>query len=226
MPTNTLLSWSGAVDEVILRLGNRTDIDTRAELWLNTAQYLFAKCWLDNTDFDETSTFYTNSGQAEYGLDSVVAAITDIIGIECVTSQDDTLTTPVIFKMQRFPWQEYRALSQLGSGQPSQWTRRGTTMAFSPEPDDSYLITVDYRRMPQQGVIEIDPGSQEWLLKVATWVGWSALQQSDRATEVLRELPSTVQALFQQPLSQNQWEAMADQDLRLLPMGFDETWYR
>ena len=233
MPIDILYQFGGAVAELQLRLGGRNDssggiaFTSRLTQWLDSAQYLIARCPVSLPDLDTTTAILDLiPDQAEYIMNSTTPPITNRIGITLIQMVDPTSSPTFKMRMRRFPWNEYRALSQQASARPTRWTRRGDMLAFDPIPDkDGYEARIDYRRMPQQGVCNIDAAYQELWIKVAKWLAWSSLDQPDKARASLAELPPLFQTWIQMPLDEDQWEAMADPDIAIVPQGWAGGWY-
>jgi len=229
VPLYTVYSFGEAAIELQLRLGGRTDSSqgvpfiNRCYNWLNQAQLLIARAPVAMSDLDSTTaTLPLVQGINQYMRGQTLPPMTDMIGIVSVRIQG-----PTNFRMRRMPFIEYRALSQYATGQPARWTRRGNILAFDAFPDNQgpYTVLYDYRARPIQNTVSIDAEYQDAWIQIAKYLGWSALDQEAKAKTALSELPNLWQQWVQQPLDEEQWEAMNDPDLVIAPMGWDRGWY-
>jgi len=221
MPFNPLYTFAQAEVELQLRLGNRTDLGSgsanRLAGWLNSAQYRIAACVTAAEDLDQTFTFQTVDGQSEYDEVSIIPPLTNVIGIKDVRND----TTEI--SCRRFPWTEFRSLSQQASGSPLRWARFGYTIALDPQPnsDGPYTISINYRMQPQFGLTQLPNWCQEDWITVAEWIGWKALMKPDRANAAVSMLPRSLAINVQQPLDRDRWESMNDTAQVIAPVGFD-----
>lgn len=221
MPFNTLYTFNQAELELQARLGNRTDLGSgssdRLANWLNSAQYRIAACVTAAEDLDQTFSFQTVDGQSEYDEVSIIPPLTNVIGIRDIRND----TTQV--SCRRFPWTEFRSLSQQAPGPPLRWTRFGYTLAFDPQPDSEgpYTILIDYRMQPLYGVTQIPNWCQEDWITVAEWIGWKALMKPDRAQAALAQIPAGLAINVQQVMDRDRWESHYDTDQVIAPVGFD-----
>lgn len=221
MPFNPLYNFEQAETELQLRLGNRSDLGSgssdRIASWLNSAQFRIASCVTAAEDLDQTFSFTTVSGQSQYSEVEIIPPLTNVIGIKDIRND----TTEV--SCRRFPWTEFRSLSQQASGPPLRWARFGYVIALDPQPDDGgpYTILIDYRMQPQFGVTQIPNWCQEDWITVAEWIGWKALMKPDRASAALSMLPAALALNVQQVLDRDRWESMMDTAQVIAPVGFD-----
>jgi hypothetical protein len=205
--SHELMSFSSMRDEVRLRLGNRTDIQSRIGDWLNMAMLSLAKTELEFPFLETQSTLLImNEDQTSYDLEAI--GLTDVLGIRLFrNTTDDQL-------LRRFPFREFRALATQASGTPTRWTRRGNTVFVDPAPDERKETLIDYRRLPQPDTVDFD---SEWLntiIDLATVYGWRGLQKYENAQRITQLLPAIVQLRLSQPLSQDDVEAQTD-DVRV-----------
>ncbi len=231
MPVNTLYSFAGAQVELSLRLGGRNDsssgvsFSNRTAQWLNSAQMLMARATIAMPDLEQSATFNLNSGQNEYSFNSTIPPLTDIIGIEQIQIADTTQTPVLKQRLARFPFREYRALSMQATAQSTRWTRKGYIIAFDPIPDKAgYQILIDYRKQPVMNGVSIPAEFQEQWIKLAVYMAWSALGQNDKAQLTYRELPTTIRTALEQPLDDDQWDAMNDPELGIRPSNWGVGW--
>lgn len=216
MPLDPQYSFDSAADEIVLRLGRRNDnnFPSRVREWLNSAMNRAAASLIDAPDLEDTLTLTIDDGINEYDLRTTTPPITDLIGIKYVKN----LWTG--YRMRRFSFEEYRQLVNQASGDPMRWARKGYVLALDPVPNNNTTqVTIEYRRLPEAGVLEFDSKHHDSIIKMATAIGWSALMEHQRSQSVTAELPPIWQAAFASPFSQEQWEAMWDPDLGLRPMS-------
>lgn len=222
-----LYSFDSAKEELRLRLGGRTavpsqDFDKRLERWLDSAQAMLAKSELELPRLDQiNTTAQVVNGTSEYNLRNLLTgSLTDIantntlgdfIGLQLVRNDTDDIF------MSRFPFADYRKISSQASGSPTRWTRKGTLLVVDPKPDDTYELRIDYRRRPRLGVVEVDTEWQESWLQLATFIGWRALDEMQKASGVFQQLPAAVQFAVQRPLGEEEWEALWDDRLAIVP---------
>jgi hypothetical protein len=224
MPFNTLYNFNQAETELQLRLGNRADLGAgsadRLAAWLNSAQYRIAACVTAAEDLDQTFSFTTVNGQSQYDEVSIIPPLTNVIGIKDVRND----TTQV--SCRRFPWTEFRSLSQQASGPPLRWARFGYTLALDPQPDSDgpYTISISYRMQPLFGVTQLPNWCQEDWITVAEWIGWKALMKPDRASAAVSMLPASLAMNVQQPLDRDRWESMNDTSQVIAPSGFENPY--
>lgn len=232
MPFNSLYTWDQAETELNLRLGNRNDLGVgagttdRIARWLNAAQYRIAACVLAAEDLDQTLILTTVDGQSEYSEQSIIPPLNNAIGIKDMRNnnvQGASQTPDMGLKMRRFPWTEYRSLSQQAQSPPLRWARFGYIIALDPQPDSNgpYTIKIDYRMQPQQDTVQIPNWAQEDWITVAEYIAWKALMKPDRAQAAINALPPAVALKVSQPLDRDQWESMWDTDQVIAPIGFD-----
>lgn len=197
--------------ELTRRLGGRVDTTTRdrADRWLDSAQLQFAKCFIELPLLEQVvEGFSVVEGTSEYNLSSSpFFTFGDIIGIRSV--RNNTANQPL--RMHRFPFESYRAISQQAESMPVRWSRKGTLFVVDPKPDDQYELTIDYRRRPQLGVIELDSEWHEAMLNYATFIGWNALSQPNLAQSALNAIPASTLRDLQTPIPEEEWEAYWDQ---------------
>jgi hypothetical protein len=220
MPFNPLYTFSQAHDELQLRLGNRTDLGTgsadRLNQWLNSAQLRIAGCTIENPDWDVLAfPMTTVNGQSEYSLLEILPPLTGFVGIKNIRNN----TTQV--KCRRFPWSEYRSLSQQAPGPPMRWTRWGYIIAFDPQPNDEYQILIDYRRQPTYDTTEIPNIFQEDWLHLSESYGWQALMKLDRAQAAASRISANLQMYLNMQLDDALWDSYWDTDQTIAPFGFD-----
>lgn len=209
-------TFNTAVEELIFRFGNRTDLTSRAGEWINAAQQRVARSLIDMPELEDIIEEFTVTENIPiYDLRTTAPALVNIIGLRTIKNNETG------YRLRRFPWYEFRSLVNQAGAQPSRWTRRGNYLAFDPKPDETVTMLIEYRRRPQMDVLETPSEWQEDLIKLATSIGWSSLGEHERSRAILAELPATLLQSWQQPLTQEQWEAFYDPDLSFLPRGWE-----
>lgn len=215
MPIDTEYTFERAANEVVLRMGRRNDngFTDRVTDWLASAQYKIAQSFIEVPDLEDEVTLAITEGVKEYDLRTTSPPITEIVGLKWLKYEKTG------YRLRRFSWDEYRDLVNQASSDPVRWCRRAYTLAFDPIPVTSgYSVTIQFRRLPMYGALELGNQWQESVIKLATAIGWSALMEHERSKAVFAELPLILQAAVSQQLDQYQWEAAFDPDLGIRPM--------
>lgn len=208
-----LYTFASFVNELGPALGNRDDLGSRINTWVNEAQSFLATCdielpRLERIGFGPLSTV---AGTPEYSLTAApFSNPNDIVGIRAVrvTSTSNPL------RLRRFAFEEYRSLTTQASGPPNRYARWGNTIVFDPNPDAVYTVIFDYRRYPVLGTIEVENAYQKILMSLSMAIGFERLQQFKEAGAAMALLPQWVSRAWQNPLSQSELEARWD------PSGF------
>jgi hypothetical protein len=198
-----IYNFNTAVTEITLALGNRSDINSRVQDWLNSAQLQMAKTDLEMPQLEETVTgFRVVSGQSEYNLLStpVFSDFNNILGFRFI--KNDTTGVP----MGRFDWSDYRRLVSQAVSPPVRWTRKGNLFAVDPQPDATYQLRIDLRRRPRQNMIELDGEWQGHLINATIMIGAQRLGLKDTAQMAQWMLPKAVLVLLQTLTDQNDLE--------------------
>jgi hypothetical protein len=211
--TVDLYSWSQARTEALRRLGGRTDstTSTRMDNWLESAQHQLAKTFVELPRLEQvTDNVLLSPGESEYDLLTESFTLNDLIGILSVRNEGATDGTGTPFRMYRFPFYEYRALSTQSSSQPVRWARHGNLFVVDPEPDKQYQLTIDYRRRPREQTVELDTEWHESWINLAVYYGWKALGQSNQAQAVFDAIPAWLQKQLQYPVQEQEWEQWWD----------------
>jgi hypothetical protein len=232
-----IYSFAAAVIELQLRLGGRNDssqgvlFTNRLANWLNSAQYAIAAAIVAVPDLEQVATLNLVNGQTEYSFNTVSPPLTDIIGIQQIQVVDGSVSPVNKQKLRRFPWNEYRTISQQATARPTRWSRKGNLLALDPVPNlgggpNGYQLTIDYRKAPVQGQVAVPAQYSEAWIKLGEFYAWGALGQPDRAAIAKAMLPTAIQVLIENPLDQDQWEAMWDVDLAIVPEGWEgNSWF-
>ena len=217
MPLDPEYSFAQALDEVILRLGRRNDNDFqgRCVYYLNSAIYRIATSFMDVPDLEDYINIPIAPDVNEYDLRTTAPPINEFVGLKWMKYEKTG------YRLRRFPYDEYKNLVHQAHGDPVRWARNGYTLCLDPIPTaPDYDLVVQFRRLPQQGFLELDSKWHENAIKMAVCIGWGAVMEHERSRAVLAELPASFQLLIQQPIDQSQWEAAFDPDLGIRPLSF------
>jgi len=153
--------------EVISRLGNRTDITTRAKQWVNQAQFSIATSYRF-FELEVSVTGSTTSSTRTYSLPS---------DLRVILSLRDTTNSR---KLTQADWRTFDKLNQT-TGKPSRYTRFGSSIELDPTPDDTYGLSLRYLKRVASMVNGTDEPvlPDEWIEAIilrACWIGALALQ--------------------------------------------------
>lgn len=167
------MDFSEIYGEVINRLGNRTDITTRAKQWVNQAQFSISTSYR----FFELETSVTGSTTAStrsYSLPSDLRAILSL--------RDTSNNT----KLGLADWRTFDKLNQT-TGKPSRYTRFGSSFELDPTPDATYNLSLRYLKRVASLVNDTDEPvlPDEWIEAIilrACWIGSASLQMFEQAT--------------------------------------------
>ena len=217
MPLDPQYTFARAADEVLLRMGRRNDnhFVERVNDWLNSAQYRIVSSYIEVPDLEDTLTLNITEDVNEYDLRTTSPPLTDIVGLKWLKYEKTG------YRLRRFSWDEYQNMVNQAHGDPMRWARRGYVLAFDPIPNESgFDVTIQYRRNPQYGVLELDTKWHESVIKLAVSYGWSALMEHERSRAVVAELPALLQMAVNTPLDQYMWESAFDPDLGIRPMSW------
>jgi hypothetical protein len=197
-----LYTFSSLQGELILRLGGRGDVSTRAATWINTAMEALATCQVSLPALEKTVDKLLVVGVNEYVYNAAPWSILDLLGIRGIRN------TTAKYRLTWWSWAEYRQLSTLPSGTANRWTRFGYTVAFDQIPTATDSLKIDYRRHPTHDTLaDFEDQWHELLLNMALAIGWNALQDYSQAAIVTKLLPMFIQAAIQLPMTPEEWEA-------------------
>lgn len=102
-------------------------------------------------------------------------------------------------------WSEYKGnigrADTDAESKPTQWTRRGTYIYLFPTPDDTYAITIDYRRkitsdISGSSTTEIGGEWDEPIVQLATYKGFMWMNDFEKAQAVKAEFMETTADLL------------------------------
>jgi len=162
--------------ELVWRVGNRTDLANRSLVWLNDAYFeLLLSPRFTFFETDRTFTFQTVAGGRTFNILSVVPDLWFILDL-----RNDTMQR----KLDRYSFTEFdrkwRVLAL-----PTRYTRYGPNIEFDPTPDKVYDMTMRYRLRPAELAVDgTHMLTREWdevIITMAVQKGWEALEQWDKA---------------------------------------------
>lgn len=208
-----ILSFEQSIEEVADRLGGRRRELDRIEDLLNESQLWLAKSDVPLPPFETLVTKVLPPNQAEFSI-SMDLGIIDRIGLRSIRNQDQQLG------LSWFDWKSYRRISQQASGPPTRVTTHGDRIAFDPIPDLAVTLLIDYRRMPVLGTFELDATWLESWLTLATHLCWKALNEPALAQSAFNSLPPWLQQRLMTPMTENEWQAMWDDELGMVASPF------
>jgi len=156
--------------EVISRLGNRSDITARAKQWVNQAQFSIATNYRF-FELEVSVTGSTTSSTRTYSLPS---------DLRVILSLRDTTNSR---KLTQADWRTFDKTSQV-TGQPSRYTRFGSSIELDPTPDATYSLSLRYLKRVASMTNDTDEPvlPDEWIEAIilrACWIGALALQMNE-----------------------------------------------
>ena len=156
--------------EVISRLGNRSDITARAKQWVNQAQFSIATSYRF-FELEVSVTGSTTSSTRTYSLPS---------DLRVILSLRDTTNSR---KLTQADWRTFDKTSQV-TGQPSRYTRFGSSIELDPTPDATYSLSLRYLKRVASMTNDTDEPvlPDEWIEAIilrACWIGALALQMNE-----------------------------------------------
>lgn len=208
-----ILSFEQAMEEVADRLGGRRKEMDRIEDLLNESQLWLARSDVPLPPLEAQIVRDLTMLQAEYSIQADLQ-IVDRIGIRNVRNTDVNLG------LAWFDWKSYRRISQQAVGQPTRVTTFGDRIAFDPIPDTHVTILIDYRRQPVLGRFELDVTWLEWWVTMAVHLAWKALNEPALAQSAFNSLPPWLQQRLMTPMTENEWQAMWDDELGMVASPF------
>src|SRR6266576_2639953 len=131
-----MAGFTAIQNEVISRLGNRTDLSARSSVWINDAYFeLLMNPTFEFFELDTSATITTVVGQASYTMPANLWFLLDVV---------DTTNSR---KLERTHWQVLDRVTPT-SGQPTRYSRFALTIQLDPIPDSVITITLRYRIRP------------------------------------------------------------------------------
>ncbi len=170
-------------DEVRLRLGNRTDIDSFIDTWIRDAYRDI--CNLPSIDprithpaLEAQDPLNVTQGVRTYDLSTLFPSLWTIVSVRIVTPGKEMWMEKGSIK--RFDRTNYP------TSRPSRWIRYGSNLELDTVPDDNYTLMIRYLKRPSGlafdgDVTEIDDIWDEVIVLGATWRGFDALLDHERA---------------------------------------------
>lgn len=163
-----MISYVAMKTELKARLGNRQDLDTRMDRWLNQAFFeILVNPRFSFFELDTTATFDTVAGTREYSLTGYTN-LWFIADVRDMTNQH---------KLLRTHWSYMDKVVDV-SGQPTRYYRYGESIFLDPIPDAIYNVRIRYRRRPNDiGVMSDFEGlGTEWEEKIVTLAACKAFE--------------------------------------------------
>lgn len=134
-----MVSYDVMKTELKSRLGNRQDLDTRMDRWINYAFFeIVSNPRFNFWELDSDYQFTTVAATAEYDIQSGAGDLHFILDVRDTTNER---------KLLRTHW-SYLDKVVATSGAPTRYYRFGPNIILEPTPDDAYDITVRYRKRP------------------------------------------------------------------------------
>lgn len=211
-------SFSAIKTEVVARLGNRSDINSRVERWINYAFFeLLLNPRFSFFELDQTVSFATVANQTGYqvGTDILVTQQTFwfILDITDVTNQ------------RHLSRSHFQVLDRVSSttGQPTRYYRFGMSVFLDPTPDAAYNLRMRFRQRPADldiNSVNIFGLQTEWeepLIVLSTIKGFEALDQRQKAQEQRQIFEAILPTRLDVPTLED-----ADAEVTISPMNWME----
>lgn len=168
-----MASFDAIKSEVVARLGNRTNIDSRVNLWINDAYFeLLMHPRANFYEIEKAATANTAASIRSYDLPADLWHILDI--------RDSTNNR----KIRRKHWESFDRRAHT-SGMPQLYARFGQTIELDPTPDATYTLIIRYKFRPADMATGDSPLiSREWdevLTVLAVTKGFEALEEQEKA---------------------------------------------
>jgi hypothetical protein len=162
--------------EIVWRVGNRTDLANRSMIWLNDAYFeLLMSPRFTFFELDRQFQFSTVPMQRVYDVVAMVPDLWIILDFRNETMQQ---------KIARYHWSEFDRKWRVFAI-PVRYARFASTVEFDPTPDKVYDLTMRYRLRPpeliQGGVHLLTREWDEVIITMAVQKGWEALEQWEKS---------------------------------------------
>lgn len=188
-----MLSFAAIKTEVTARLGNRTDIASRVDRWINYAWFellLNPRFAFFELDVVLDPFTVTVPGTATYIVPTDLWFILDL-----TDTTNSRKIDRVSFQMidNQFPT----------SGQPVRYYRFSNTLTFDPVPDLAYDIKLRYRKRPNDlgtaSNLLIGTEWEELIVSLSVKKGYDALGSKDAAAAELQLVEQMMQTRYDVP---------------------------
>lgn len=168
-----MASFDAIKTEVKSRLGNRTNIDSRLNVWINDAYFeLLLNPRFNFFELDKAAQASTAALIRSYDLPTDLWYILDI--------RDDTNNR----KLRRRHWETFDRRSH-NEGQPNLYARFGLSVELDPTPDAVYTLIIRYKFRPVDLVSGGSPAiGREWdevITVLSVIKGFEALEEQEKA---------------------------------------------
>ena len=181
------MNYSTMVTLVTRNLGNRTDIASLVEEWINSTYLdIVTKGRLPELrrfgplhipDLEATTTFSTASDDADYLYSAIASNILFPLAL-----RDTTNDNPI----RRRPLRWYARHKATSTGKPQRYVTFSKTIYLDPTPDDTYTIQIWYRKTVDIPILQagadtpvIDELWHELIVLGATYRGAMSLRMVD-----------------------------------------------
>ena len=211
-------SFTAIKTEVVARLGNRSDITSRVERWINYAFFeLLLNPRFSFFELDQSIQFQTVAGQVGYLVGTDIFITKEqfwfILDIQDVTNQ------------RHLSRSHYQVLDRVSSttGQPVRYYRFGMGVFLDPTPDAVYLLRMRFRQRPadltqsSQSIFGLQTEWEEPLIVLATIKGFEALDQRQKAQEQRQIFEAILPTRLDVPTLED-----ADAEVTISPMNWME----
>lgn len=168
-----MASFDAIKTEVTARLGNRTNISSRANIWINDAYFeLLMHPRFNFFEIEKAAQANTAVNIRSYDLPTDLWHILDI--------RDDTNNR----KLRRRHWESFDRRSHT-LGQPQLYARFGQTIELDPTPSSVVTLIIRYKFRPTDLVTGNSPiTGREWdevLTVLSVIKGFEALEEPEKA---------------------------------------------
>lgn len=205
-----LYTFTDAKNHLKKRVGNRSDItDTEYGKYINQAQQVMATNIKGLETFDTTIDKPLTIGQNIYTIGAgAQIAIPNFFAISSIKR-----LAPDIQLMRRAEWRMLDSYTTFPNGPPIFWARQNNLLVFQAKPTVATTVQIRYRRLATVDVLDVPDEWFEHLLNLAMVFVYPTIGRNKERDDLFKKLPTQLQLGALNPLSPNQWEALADQDL-------------
>lgn len=168
----SFMNFGNVYGEVINRLGNRSDITSRAKQWVNQAHFSIGTSY-KFYELEVKATSSTSASVRSYSLPT---------DLRVILSLRDTSNNR---KLNLGDWRTFDKLNQV-TGKPSRYIRFGSTFELDPTPDAIYNLSLRYLKRLASLLNDSDDFilPDEWIEAIilrACWIGSTSLQMFESA---------------------------------------------
>ena len=199
-----------ALSQLRARIGHRNDInDVDMTKFINQAQLVLATNIKGLDVFDEfASPVIIPAGVTTVPIGAGGFNLTTLWAVESMRN----LTVNQF--MMRGGWNELSRISSIPEGPQLRWLRRYDLFwFFSKQASQATQVSVNYRRVPALGVIEVPDEWFEHLINVASIFAYPSVGRVKDRDVLFQRLPQNLQLAVVNPTTPNMWEAVNDEGL-------------